>query len=115
MKQQYSPDRNRRDVIEFERLTGGDTPFDDEAATWTSLGTRRGRVTERLGRESLEAGALTSHGTATVRVPADELTRGITIEDRVRARNQLWNIRAISVLDERQRFISFLVEKGRAV
>ena len=99
-----------RDRIVVERATQTDDGFGNVIGSWSALGTFEANIRETPGKEAVAAGRIEASRTATIRIRASSVSRGITAADRVQARGQVWNIRSVIEIDRAT--LELLVEAG---
>ena len=105
---------NLRERVTFQRATTGDDGYGNVITGWADLVTVWADVRETLGRERVEAGRIEAAATATVRVRASAVTRGLTAADRLVARGWTWNIRSVVPIGNKRAALDILVERGVA-
>ena len=101
-----------RDRVTIQRATTADDGFGNVTNGWTDHLTVWANIRETPGKEAVAAGRLEASRTATIRVRASSVSRGITAADRVQARGQVWNIRSVIEIDRAT--LELLVENGVA-
>jgi SPP1 family predicted phage head-tail adaptor len=79
---------------------------------WDALTTVWSDLRETPGRERVEAGAVNSAVTGTLRIRYSTTAAGITAADRVAVRGNTWNIRSVSQPDRKSKQIEMLIERG---
>jgi SPP1 family predicted phage head-tail adaptor len=103
-----------RDRITFQRMADSVDAFGNTTGAWSDLASRHADFRERLGKETIEGGALQDVAMATMRVRADSVTSAITAADRVTARGITWAIRSIMQVEATDELLEMLLEKGIA-
>lgn len=103
-----------RDRVTFQRMAATTDDFGNTTGSWSDHLTRSGHLIERMGKESVEGGALSDVSTATLRVRKDALTGALTAADRVVTRGSTWAIRSIIQVDNKGQTLELLIEKGVA-
>jgi head-tail adaptor len=99
----------------FERLDGSSIDAYGNVYTgWSTYGTRWADMRERIGKETIEGGALTDVALATMRCRADAVTTAITAADRVIIRGYTWAIKNVTQVDSNKTIMEFLIERGVA-
>tara|TARA_R110000803_G_scaffold87943_2_gene154889 strand:+ start:312 stop:602 length:291 start_codon:yes stop_codon:yes gene_type:complete len=88
--------------------------YGNTTGAWSDLASRHADFREKLGKETIEGGALQDVAAATMRVRADTVTSAITAADRVTARGITWAIRSITQVDAAGELLEMLLEKGVA-
>lgn len=81
---------------------------------WSEYGVRWADMRERVGKETIEGGALSDVAMATMRCRADTVTKAITAADRVVIRGTTWAIKNVTQVDAKNSLIEFLLERGVA-
>ena len=104
-----------RDRVTIQRATTADDGFGNTISGWSDLLTVWANIRETPGKEIVAAGRIEASRTATIRVRASSLSRGVTAADRIIARGQFWNIRSVSAVGDGRELIEFLCEAGVAV
>ena len=102
-----------RDRITFQRMASTVDAYGNTTGAWSDLASRHADFREKLGKETIEGGALQDVA-ATMRVRADTVTSAITAADRVTARGITWAIRSITQVDAAGELLEMLLEKGVA-
>lgn len=103
-----------RDRVTFQRMAATTDDFGNTTGSWSDHLTRSAHLIERIGKESIEGGAMADVSSATLRVRKDALTAALSAADRVVARGQTWAIRSIVQVDNKGQTLEFLIEKGVA-
>lgn len=92
-----TPAGQRNTAVIFQRNGAGRTPMGGAAApSWTTLGTRLGKVLYGTGAERRGAAGEQAVQAATFRVLADALTKTITQKDRIVLDGLAWDITSIA-------------------
>ena len=103
-----------RDRITFQRMASTVDAYGNTTGAWADHAFRSADFREKLGKETIEGGALQDVAAATMRVRADTVTSAITAADRVTARGITWAIRSIMQVDAAGELLEMLLEKGVA-
>ena len=103
----------RRDQIVVERRSAGDGTYGAAPGAWATLLETSAEVLETRGREGIAAGIVRGARTATVRLLRSPRTDGITEDDRIRARNTVWNIASIARLEHDRPILELQIEEER--
>lgn len=104
-----------RERVVFQRLDSG--AVDDYGNTYTGWAdhvTRWADLRERTGKESIQGGALSDAGMATMRCRSDSTTKAVTSADRVVARGFTWAIKDALQVGAKGVLVEFLLERGVA-
>ena len=99
---------------ELQRMASTIDAYGNTTGNWSALATRSAHILERLGKEEIQGGAISDVRSATMRVRADSITRGLTAADRVSSRGQIWAIRSIAQVDAQDNVLELLIERGVA-
>jgi SPP1 family predicted phage head-tail adaptor len=98
----------------FERRdTTSDAYGNVSAGGWVSLGTVWGSLSEKPGREAVNAGRMESTAMATLRIRDSEAARGFTSADRVTIDGRAYAIREVRP-PQRSGLIEIVIERGVA-
>ena len=81
-------------------------------STWEALTSLWGDLRETMGKERVDAGAVNSVVTATLRVRYSAAAAGLVSADRVEIRGHTWNIRSVSQPHQKRKQIEMLIERG---
>ncbi len=104
-----------RERAEFQRLNEGSVDAYGNVYTgWSALISRWVEMREVSGRESIQGGALSDVGQATIRVLSPSTTQTITSADRVLCRGKYWNIKDVVQVDAKNTMLEFKLERGVA-
>ena len=104
-----------RDRITFVRRAALDDGLGNTiTGAEEDIGTVWADMLERLGGETLAAGALHAPRMATIRVRGSSEIDGITERDAIRARGELWNIRSKAAVGRTAAVVEFLCERDVA-
>ena len=93
-----NPGKRDKRII-FQRSTTAPDEFNEPIETWSDLEPRWAAVFYGKGEERREAATKAGKQSATFAVPADSMTRSVTIQDRIVFSNDTWDIVGISPLD----------------
>ena len=103
-----------RDRITFQRQAAQVDDYGNVLGAFADHLTVWGDMRETTGKERVEAGAVQSSRTATIRVRWSVGANGITPADRIVARGEVWNIRSKSLVGRVPHMLEFLCEAGVA-
>ncbi len=90
----------RRDtLIELQRFSSVIDDYGEEVRTWSTLGTEKAAVYWGAGSERREAAMVQGTQAATFAVPANSMTRSVTVTDRIVLEGVAWNITGVAPVD----------------
>lgn len=100
--------------VAFQRKQAARDRFGNERGQFSTLFEAWAEVQESLGREVLNAGRMGEQATARMIVWRSEQSLGLTTEDAVLCRGQMWNIRSIAPIERDHQRMELLIERGAA-
>ena len=103
-----------RDRITVQRLVDGADDYGNTVDAWADHLTVWADVMERLGGEKMRAGVPQSERMATIRFRRSTAAAGVTEADRIVCRGQVWNIRSIAAVGNKNAMLEAACEAGVA-
>lgn len=81
----------------LRRASAGTDEYNEHEAAWADLGTEWAQVFYGRGDERRQAAAEQGSQAATFQMLSNELTRGLTVKDRLSHGGAVWDLRGISL------------------
>lgn len=88
--------RLRNTLITLQRYTSTTDEYGDPVQAWSDLGNEWAQVFWGRGDERRSAAMEQGAQPATFRIPANELTRALTVRDRIMLDGAVWDIQGIA-------------------
>ena len=102
-----------RERAVFERLNAEAVDaYGQPHSAWESLTHVWADLRETTGKERLEAGAVNSAVTGTLRLRYSADAASITAADRVTIRGSIWNIRSVGEVGRKRKQVEMMIERG---
>jgi len=102
-----------RERAVFQRLNAEAVDaYGQPHSAWESLTTVWADLRETTGKERVEAGAVNSAVTGTLRLRYSMDAASITAADRVTIRGSTWNIRSVGEVGRKHKQVEMLIERG---